>query len=78
MLYNVEVVYFNGTSILENTHNLPEDSEVEFFIQATSVVSPLISDVETKKRFLESLIERMQHNQIPFNAPHLTREMLHE
>jgi predicted DNA-binding antitoxin AbrB/MazE fold protein len=74
----LKAVYRNGTFILETACNLPEGSEVELLIQSSSIVSPLISDVESKQRFLKSLVLRMQQNLIPLNAPHFTREMLHE
>ena len=74
----LKAVYHNGTFILETACNLPEGSEVELLIQSSSIVSPLISDVESKQRFLKSLISRMQQNPIPLNAPRFTREMLHE
>jgi len=74
----LKAVYRNGTFILETACNLPEGSEVELLIQSNSVVSPPISDVESKQHFLKSLISRMQLNPIPLNAPHFTREMLHE
>lgn len=78
MPHTMKAVYRNGAFILQTACNLPEGSEVELLIQSTTVVSPPISDVETKQRFLTSLIERMQQNPIPLNAPHFTREMLHE
>lgn len=74
----LKAVYRNGTFILETTCNLPEGSEVELLIQSNSIVSPPISDVESKQRFLNLLISRMQQNPIPLNAPRFTREMLHE
>ncbi len=74
----LKAVYRNGTFILETACNLPEGSEVELLIQSSSVVSPPISDVESKQRFLNLLISRMQQNPIPLNAPRFTREMLHE
>lgn len=74
----LKAVYRNGTFILETACNLPEGSEVELLIQSSSVVSPPISDVESKQRVLKSLISRMQQNLIPLNAPRFTREMLHE
>ncbi|OBQ08134.1 MAG: hypothetical protein AN482_13515 [Anabaena sp. LE011-02] len=74
----LKAVYRNGTFILETACNLPEGSEVELLIQSSSIVSPLISDVESKQRFLKSLVLRMQQNPIPLNAPRFTREMLHE
>jgi predicted DNA-binding antitoxin AbrB/MazE fold protein len=74
----LKAVYRNGTFILETACNLPEGSEVELLIQSSSIVSPPISDVESKQRFLNLLISRMQQNPIPLNALHFTREMLHE
>lgn len=74
----MKAVYRNGTFILETACNLPEGSEVELIIQSNSILSPPISDLETKQRFLKSLISRMQQNPIPLNAPYFTREILHE
>ncbi|QJB47161.1 antitoxin family protein [Dolichospermum flos-aquae CCAP 1403/13F] len=74
----LKAIYRNGTFILETACNLSEGSKVELLIQSSSVVSPPISDVESKQRFLKSLISRMQQNPIPLNAPRFTREMLHE
>jgi predicted DNA-binding antitoxin AbrB/MazE fold protein len=74
----LKAIYRNGAFILQTAYELPEGTEVELFIQSPQVVSPPISDTETKQRFLKSLIERMQQNPIPVNAPSFTREMLHE
>lgn len=78
MIYPLKATYYNGTFILQTDCDLPEGTEVELFIQPPQVVSPPISDIETKQRLLKSLIERMQQNPIPLNAPQFTREMLHE
>ena len=78
MIHSLKATYRNGTFILQTDCDLPEGTEVELFIQRSQVVSPPISDIETKQRLLKSLIERMQQNPIPLNAPHFTREMLHE
>jgi predicted DNA-binding antitoxin AbrB/MazE fold protein len=74
----LKAIYRNGAFILQTAFDLPEGTEVELFIQPPQVVSPPISDLETKQQFLKSLIERMQQNPIPLNAPQFTREMLHE
>jgi predicted DNA-binding antitoxin AbrB/MazE fold protein len=74
----LKAIYRNGTFILQAAFELPEGTEVELLIQSAQVVSPPISDLETKRQFLKSLIERMQQNPIPVNAPRFTREMLHE
>ncbi|MGI2906451.1 antitoxin family protein [Tolypothrix sp. VBCCA 56010] len=75
---HVKAIYRNGAFVLQTPCNLAEGTEVELFIQSPQVVSPSISDAETKQRFLKSLVERMQQNPIPSNAPRFTREMLHE
>jgi predicted DNA-binding antitoxin AbrB/MazE fold protein len=74
----LKAIYRNGAFILQTACDLPEGAEVELFIQSPQVVSPPIADAKTKQRFLKSLIERMQQNPIPLNAPRFTREMLHE
>jgi predicted DNA-binding antitoxin AbrB/MazE fold protein len=74
----IKAIYRNGAFILQTACNLPEGAEVELFIQSPQIASPPISDLETKQRLLKSLIERMQQNPIPLNAPQFTREMLHE
>jgi predicted DNA-binding antitoxin AbrB/MazE fold protein len=78
MIQALKAVYRNGTFLLQTPCDLPEGTEVELSINSSQVASPSISDLATKQRFLKSLIERMQQNPIPLNAPHLTREMLHE
>jgi predicted DNA-binding antitoxin AbrB/MazE fold protein len=74
----LKAVYRNGAFVLQTTFDLPEGTEVELLIQSPQVVSPPIADLETKRQFLKSLVERMQQNPIPLNAPQFTREMLHE
>lgn len=74
----LKAIYRNGTFIPQTAFELPEGTEVELLIQSAQVVSPPISDPETKQQFLKSLVERMQQNPIPPNAPQLTRDMLHE
>lgn len=74
----LKAIYRNGTFILQSAFELPEGTEVELLIQPPQVVSPLVSDLETKQRFLKSLVERMQQNPIPLNAPRFTRETLYE
>jgi predicted DNA-binding antitoxin AbrB/MazE fold protein len=78
MTQALKATYRNGAFILQTACELPEGTEVELFIQSPYVVSPPISDLETKRQFLKSLTERMQQNPIPLNAPRFTREMLHE
>ncbi|PSB16190.1 DUF104 domain-containing protein [Phormidesmis priestleyi ULC007] len=78
MSYALKAIYRNGAFILQTACDLPEGSEVELLIQAPQIISPPISDAETKKQFLELLVDRMQQNPIPQNAPRFTRDGLHE
>ncbi|WP_414588846.1 DUF104 domain-containing protein [Scytonema sp. PCC 10023] len=78
MLHALKAIYRNGAFVLQTPCNLPEGAQVELLIQSPQVVSPPISDSEIKQRFLKSVVERMQQNPIPLNAPRFTREMLHE
>jgi predicted DNA-binding antitoxin AbrB/MazE fold protein len=73
----LKAIYRNGTFILQTACALPEGAEVELLIQSP-LVSPPIANVEIKRQFLRSLVERMQQNPIPMNAPRFTRDMLHE
>ncbi|MBD1868133.1 antitoxin family protein [Cyanobacteria bacterium FACHB-471] len=65
----LKAIYCNGKFILQTAFELPEGTEVELLIESTQVLSPPIADVETKRQFLEWLIERMQQNPIPTNTP---------
>ncbi|MEL0591273.1 MAG: antitoxin family protein [Planktothrix rubescens PR222] len=74
----LKAIYRNGTFILENPCNLPEGVEVELFVQSSQVIPPQITDIGARQNFLKRLVERMQQNPIPSNAPRFTRDMLHE
>ena len=74
----LKAVYRSGTFILETACNLPEGIEVELFVQSAQVAPPRITDVAARQNFLKLLVERMQQNPIPSNAPRFTRDMLHE
>lgn len=74
----LKAIYRNGAFILQTASDLSEETEVELLIHSPQIVSPLISNTETKQKSLKSLVERMQQNSIPLNAPQFTREILHE
>jgi len=77
MSQTLKATYLNGTFVLQAAGNLPEGAEVELSIQLPQIVS-LPADAETKKLLLKSIVERMQQNPIPLDAPHFTRDLLHE
>ncbi|MGL5942968.1 MAG: antitoxin family protein [Waterburya sp.] len=74
----LKAIYRSGIFILQTDCNLPEGVEVELFVQPSQVAPPKISDIAARQNFLKLLVERMQQNPIPSNAPRLTRDMLHE
>lgn len=78
MVQPLKAIYRNGTFILQTACALPEDAEVELLVQSPQILSPPVSDPAAKQEFLHALVERMQQNPIPADAPHLTREDLHE
>jgi Protein of unknown function DUF104 len=78
MPQTLKAVYHSGTFILQTACNLPEGIEVELFVQTVQVTPPKIVDIAAKQNFLKLLVERMQQNPIPSNAPRFTRDMLHE
>ena len=78
MQQTIKAIYSNGTFILQTACNLPENLEVELVVQSLQVIPPKITDINARKNFLKSLVDRMQENPIPFVAPQFTRDMLHE
>ena len=74
----LKAVYRSGTFILQTDCNLPEGIEVELFVQSARVAPPRIADIAARQNFLKLLVNRMQQNPIPLNAPRFTRDMLHE
>ncbi|MUG94074.1 hypothetical protein F7734_17425 [Scytonema sp. UIC 10036] len=69
-------------SLVQIIHSLSQEERTLLNEQhdrlTPQVMSPPTSDAENKQNFLKSLIERMQQNSIPLNAPRFTRDMLYE
>lgn len=74
----LKAIYHSGTFILQTACDLPEGVEVELFVKAPQVIPPKITDIANRQKFLTLLVERMQQNPIPSNAPQFTRDMLYE
>jgi predicted DNA-binding antitoxin AbrB/MazE fold protein len=74
----LKAIYHSGTFILQTACDLPEGIEVELFVKSPQIIPPKITDIVARQNFLRLLVERMQQNPIPSNAPQLTRDMLHE
>jgi predicted DNA-binding antitoxin AbrB/MazE fold protein len=78
MTQSLRAIYRNGAFIPQTAFELPEGTEVELLVQSSQITSPSIADTERKRQFLRALVERMQQNPIPLNAPHFNRDSLHE
>jgi predicted DNA-binding antitoxin AbrB/MazE fold protein len=78
MTQALKAIYHNGTFILQSAFNLPEGTEVEILVQTPELRPPAIPSLEARKQLLQSLLERMQQNPIPLNAPAFIRDILHE
>ncbi|PZV07647.1 MAG: DUF104 domain-containing protein [Leptolyngbya sp.] len=78
MTQTLRAIYRNGVFVPQAAFDLPEGTEVELLIQPPKVLSPPVTEPEAKKQFLKRLIERMQQNPIPVDAPHFIWDLLHE
>lgn len=78
MSHRVRAIYQNGAFIPQEPCALPEGSQVELIIENPHILPPTVTDPEERKRILRELVENMRNNPIPANAPHFTREELHE
>lgn len=80
MLEVVKTVYRNGVFVPKTPVDFLEDTEVEIVIEKKAK-SEKINDLnisnEERTRRLKELVERMQKNLIPLNAPRLSREDLY-
>jgi predicted DNA-binding antitoxin AbrB/MazE fold protein len=78
MAQRLRAIYQNGAFVPQSPCDLPENSEVDLVIERPHLLAPLVTDPEERKRVMEELVQRMRGNPIPDNAPHFTREELHE
>ncbi len=74
----LKAIYHSGTFILQTACHLPEGTEVELFFKSPQVIPPKITEITARQNFLRLLVERMQQNPIPSDAPQFTRDQLHE
>jgi predicted DNA-binding antitoxin AbrB/MazE fold protein len=78
MAQRLRAIYQNGAFVPQSPCDLPENSEVDLVIEGPHVLPPLVTDPDERKRIMEELVQNMRDNPIPENAPHFTREELHE
>lgn len=56
----------------------PEPNGERPRVQGPHIIPPSITDPEERARRLKALVERMENNPIPADAPRYTRDELHE
>lgn len=72
-------IYRNGAFVPVVPCDLPENTPVEVLVKGAPLIqSPTEPDPSKRRKIMRELIERMQRNPIPADAPRFTREELHE
>jgi predicted DNA-binding antitoxin AbrB/MazE fold protein len=78
MAHKVKAVYQRGVFVPQGPCDVPEGSEVELIIQGPLILPPEVKEAKERQDILRAVVERMQQNPLPVDAPGLTREALHE
>ena len=78
MAQRIKAIYQDGAFVPQSPCDLPENAEVDLVIERPHVLPPLVTDPDERKRIMEELVQNMRDNPLPENAPHFTREELHE
>jgi predicted DNA-binding antitoxin AbrB/MazE fold protein len=76
----VEAIYEDGILKTLEPLNLEERTKVRIQITGGNslIISPKVTEPDEKLRILKEVTQRMLQNPLPPDAPHLTREELHE
>jgi predicted DNA-binding antitoxin AbrB/MazE fold protein len=74
----VRATYRGGIFVPEAPCDLPEGAAVDLTVHGPILLPPEVTDPEERGRILATMIDRMQKNPIPPDAPPLNRESLHE
>jgi predicted DNA-binding antitoxin AbrB/MazE fold protein len=78
MSQTFKAIYRDGAFIPQTPCDLPDGAEVELTIHAPHIIPAKVKDPEERKRILHDLVERMEQNPIPADAPRWTRDEIHE
>jgi hypothetical protein len=74
-----QAVFRDGAFVPIVPCNLPNETRVEVVVRdSPRTTPPLVTDPDERARRMKALVERMQNNPIPANAPRFTRDELHE
>lgn len=77
VIRRIKAVYRDGAFVPEEPCDLPEETHVELSIEGSTVLPPLVTDAEERRRIVEDVTRRMRENPIQPGAPRLTRDDLH-
>ena len=78
MSQRLRATYRGGIFVPESPCDLPEGAAVDLTVHGPLLLPPEVTDPEERGRILARMMERMQQNLIPHDAPPLDRESLHE
>lgn len=78
MTGNIKAVYRHGVFIPETACDLPEESQVELFVQGPVISPPAVTDMDRRRQLLAQIAERIRQYPFPLGAPRFGREELHE
>jgi predicted DNA-binding antitoxin AbrB/MazE fold protein len=78
MSQRIRAVFHDGVFIPRQPCDLPEGAEVEIVIQQPHILPPEVTDPEERAALLKKVVQSMQDNPFPADAPKFTRDELHE
>jgi hypothetical protein len=78
MIQKLRAVFRKGTFVLHDNCDLAENTEVQISVEPAGCVPPIVSDALRRQEILTRVVERMQNNPIPPQAPKFSRDDLHE
>jgi hypothetical protein len=74
----IRAIFQDGKFIPQEPCALPDAAEVNLTVDRSNIIPPAITDPEERQRILNEVVERMQANPLPRDAPKFTRDELHE
>jgi hypothetical protein len=78
MIQPIKATFRGGAFIPQSVCDLPEDAQVDLLVLGSAVQHAPVTDSAERSMILSALIERMQGNVIPADAPRFSRDQLHE
>ena len=74
----LKAVYQKGAFVPTEPCDLAEGAEAIVIVGDAAAHEPQITDAAERKRALARLVERMRNRPLPLDAPHLSRDEMHE